>query len=139
MKRIHFTDDDLRNVRVGPTYGPLAETALSLERLVRTDWSSAPSGPAETIGFGGWRERVARHVGPAEWELAQLLPRVVDIITMTGRSSSIDEGLEAVASLPPGLLGAELAYSAQGPFRPPAWAAVLAEPRPAPESSSPAR
>lgn len=128
MKRIHFTDEDLRNVRVGPTYGPLAETALSLERLVRTDWSGAPSEPAETIGFDGWRERVVRHVTPGERALAQLLPRAMDIITMTGRSSSIDEGLEAVASLPPGLLGVELAYSAEGPFRPPAWAAVLAEP-----------
>jgi hypothetical protein len=52
----------------------------------------------------------------------------MDIITMTGRSSSIDEGLEAVASLRPGIVGLELAYSAEGPFRPPAWAGVLAEP-----------
>ncbi|HET6953003.1 MAG TPA: DUF5937 family protein, partial [Acidimicrobiales bacterium] len=128
MKRIHFTDEDLRNVRVGPTYGPVAETALSLERLVRTDWSGAPSDPAGTIGFDGWRARVAGHVTPAERALAQLLPRAMDIITMTGRSSSIDEGLDAVASLPPALVGVELAYSAGGPFRPPAWATVLAEP-----------
>lgn len=128
MKRIHFTDADLRNVRIGPTYGPLAETALSLERLVRTDWSGAPSEPGETIGFDGWRERVVPHVTSAERALAQLLPRAMDIITMTGRSSSIDEGLEAVASLPPGLVGVELTYSAEGAFRPPAWAAVLAEP-----------
>jgi hypothetical protein len=128
MKRIHFTDADLRNVRVGATYGPLAETALSLERLVRTDWSGAPTAPAETIGFDGWRERVAGRVAPAERALAQLLPRAVDIITLTGRLSSIDEGLEAVTSAPAGLLAAELADSAEGPFRPPAWAAILAEP-----------
>jgi DNA-binding transcriptional ArsR family regulator len=128
MKRIYFTDEDLRNLRVGPTYGPLAETALSLERLVRTDWSGAPSAVAETIGFGGWRERVLRDVSPAERALAQLLPRAMDIVTMSGRSSSIDEGLEAVASLRPGLVGLELAYSADGPFPPPAWSAVLAEP-----------
>ena len=128
MKRIHFTDADLRNVRVGATYGPLAETALSLERLVRTDWSGAPAAPTETIGFDGWRERVADDLAPVERELAQLLPRAVDIITLTGRSPSIDEGLEAVASVRPDLLGAELAYSATTPFRPPGWAAVLAEP-----------
>jgi DNA-binding transcriptional ArsR family regulator len=127
MKRIYFTDEDLRNLRVGPTYGPLAETALSLERLVRTDWSGAPSPLAETIGFDGWREQVLREVGPAERALAQLLPRAMDIVTMTGRSSSIHEGLEAVASLRPGLVDLELAFSAEGPFPPPAWSAVLAE------------
>ncbi len=127
MKRIHFTDEDLRNVRIGPTYGPLAETALSLERLVRTDWSGTPSPLAEAIGFDGWRERVMSDVGPAERALAQLLPRGVDIITLTGRSPSIEEGLETIASLRPGLVGLELADSAEGPFRPPAWAAVLAE------------
>jgi hypothetical protein len=128
MKRIHFTDADLRNVRVGATYGPLAETALSLERLVRTDWSGAPAAPTATIGFDGWRERVAGRIAPTERALAQLLPRAVDIITMTGRLPSIDEGLEAVASVRPEILGAELAYSAETPFRPPAWAEVLADP-----------
>ncbi len=128
MKRIHFTDEDLRNVRVGPTYGPLAETALSLERLVRTDWSGAPPDPAETIRFDGWRERVVRHVTPADRALAHLLPRAMDIITMTGRSPSIDEGLEAVRSLPPWLVEVELADSAAGPFRAPGWASVLTEP-----------
>ena len=58
MKRIHFTDEDLRNVRAGPTYGLLAETALSLERLVRTNGSSGPSERAAAIGFDGWREQV---------------------------------------------------------------------------------
>jgi hypothetical protein len=128
MKRIHFTDEDLRNVRVGPTYGPLAETALSLERLVRTDWSRAPSDPAEAIRFDGWRERVVRQVTPADRGLAHLLPRPMDIITMTGRAPSIDEGLEAVMSLPAWVVGMELADSAEGPFRAPGWAAVLAEP-----------
>jgi DNA-binding transcriptional ArsR family regulator len=128
MKRIHFTDEDLRNVRVGHTYGPLAETALSLERLARTDWSGAPADPAETIRFAGWRERVGRHVAPSDRALAHLLPRAMDIITLTGRAPSIDEGLEAVMSLPGWLVGVELADSAAGPFPPPAWAAVLAEP-----------
>jgi hypothetical protein len=128
MKRIHFTDEDLRNVRVGPTYGPLAETALSLERLARSDWSGVPSVAEESISFDGWRERLARDVTPGDRALAQLLPRGMDIITMTGRSPSIEEGVEAVAALRPGIVGIELADAATGPFRPPAWAAVLAEP-----------
>jgi hypothetical protein len=130
MKRIHFTDEDLRNVRVGPTYGPLAETALSLERLARTDWSAVPAVAEETIRFDGWRERVAREVTPGDRALAGLLPRAMDIITMTGRAPSIDEGLDAVAALRPAIVGIELDDAATGPFRPPAWAAVLAEPAP---------
>jgi DNA-binding transcriptional ArsR family regulator len=127
MKRIYFTDEDLRNVRIGPTYGPLAEAALSLERLVRTDWSGSPAPRAETFRFGGWRERVLPEVGPADLALAQLLPRAMDVITMTGRSPTIDEGLEAVAALRPAIVGLELAGAAEGDFRPPGWAAVLAE------------
>ena len=49
MHRVHFTSHDIRNARVGASYGPLAETAFSFDHLYRR---------AQGLRFDGWRSRV---------------------------------------------------------------------------------
>jgi hypothetical protein len=127
IKRIHLTDADLRNVRVERSFGPLAEAALSLRRLLATGPPAVSDGREDTMGLTGWRDQVRTRLRPSDCALAALVPLGLDVITATGRAASIDEAVERVAALPADQIGAELAYSAQGPFPPPVWAAPLAD------------
>ncbi|MFI1869502.1 ArsR/SmtB family transcription factor [Streptomyces jumonjinensis] len=101
MLRIHFTLQDLARVRVA-MLGPLAETQLGLNALQRRDGTAL---------FGGWRECSGPRVGPDARDLARFLAPpgtgLVDLFTLAGQASSIDEGLDALLHAAPERLRAE--------------------------------
>jgi DNA-binding transcriptional ArsR family regulator len=122
LNRIFFTGADLANVRVGSHFGPLAETAFSLERL----FERSPS-----VAFDPWRRSVAPEVNEATHALGRLFPRALDLGTVAERSPSLDAGLERFRARPSGWVASELEYSATSGFGPPDWAGglVAQEPR----------
>jgi DNA-binding transcriptional ArsR family regulator len=109
MLRVHFTVDDLARTHVGATFGPLTETVFSLDAQAR----GGPTLP-----------RQAKHRADP---LRDLLPRawVFDLITITGRASCVDEGLDALRSAPRHVVKAELDNTARLFTPPPAWAMGL--------------
>jgi DNA-binding transcriptional ArsR family regulator len=122
LNRIYFTGADLANVRVGSHFGPLAETAFSLERLV---------GRSPSVAFDPWRRSVAPHVNEATHALGRLFPWALDLGTVAERNPSLDAGLERFQARPSRLVASELEYSATSAFCPPDWAGrlVAREPR----------
>lgn len=118
MLRVHFTVDDLARTRVGATFGPLTETVFSLDAQAR-------GGPTTLVD--GWRDRLPRQTEHRADPLRDLLPRawVFDLITITGRASCIDEGLDALRSAPRHVVKTELENTAKLFTPPPAWAMGL--------------
>lgn len=105
--RIHFTADDLARTRIGTTLGPLAETLFGLS-LVRSKTNS-PN------GFAGWRESVRGRLTSEMKPLAALSPRGwfgVDLWTLTGEAPTIERGLQALVTMPPAHVEAELVFYA---------------------------
>ena len=117
LNRIFFTGADLANVRVGSHFGPLAETAFSLERLF---------GRSPSVPFDPWRRSVAPHVNEATHALGRLFPWALDLGTTAERSPSLDAGLERFRARPSGLVAGELEASATNVICPPDWARGLA-------------
>jgi DNA-binding transcriptional ArsR family regulator len=101
--RIHFTAEDLARTRINPTLGPLAETvmALTLARCPNQD-------PAL---LRPWRRIASRQLTSAMRPLATLLPpgmSGVDLPTLTGQISTIEEGIRALLAISGDHLRAEL-------------------------------
>ncbi|GGT21703.1 transcriptional regulator [Streptomyces toxytricini] len=92
MLRVHFTAEDLAQLRVTPL-GPLAETVLSLRTVQWRD---------RAVLFGGWRARTGPRIGADGREAARFLSPadggLVDLFTMTGAAVTVDEGLERLVS-----------------------------------------
>ncbi|MGW1995219.1 ArsR/SmtB family transcription factor [Embleya sp. NPDC001921] len=122
MLRIKLTSEDLVRTRIAATWGPLGETFFSLATLQQ------PQGEAL---FGEWRRRVnaesAARTHPAS---ALFHEALLDLFTVTGASTSIEEGLDAVRAARADHLHTELAgavkarvhYSrATGPWAGTAW------------------
>jgi len=122
LNRIFFTGADLANVRVGPHFGPLAETAFSLERLF---------GGSQSVTFDPWRRSVAPHVNEATHALGRLFPWALDLGTTAERSPSLDAGLDRFRARSSGFVAGELEISATNVACPPEWARglVAQEPR----------
>ena len=118
MHRVHFTSHDIRNARVGASYGPLAETAFSFDHLYRR---------AQGLRFDGWRSRVRPALGATARDLAGLLPRSLDLVMVTGPATCLDEGLAAFASASPAVIDLELGATAAAGVVAPRWAPRLAE------------
>lgn len=100
MLRIHFTAGDLMRTRVAPTLGPLAETVLAARLLQRGE---------DLNLFHGLRRlqpQTARHRGL----LGPLFggTHLLDLFTVTGRASSLEEGLDALQAAPRWHLRGEL-------------------------------
>jgi DNA-binding transcriptional ArsR family regulator len=91
--RIHFTADDLARTRVASTLGPLAETLLAARLLHRGNQRDL---------FDGWRRQVQRHRPPQIGLLASLFGPTtpLDLFTITGRASCLEEGLDALLTAP---------------------------------------
>jgi DNA-binding transcriptional ArsR family regulator len=87
--RIHLTAEDLARVRVGASWGPLAETVFSVAAL---------SGRRPNVLIDGWREAVMDSLGERARPLLALLGPFaeLDVLTLVGESPSIDEGLEGL-------------------------------------------
>jgi DNA-binding transcriptional ArsR family regulator len=120
--RIHFTADDLARIQVSPTLGPLAETVMALSLL------RCPS--QSRSAFGGWRSQVQGKVTPQMAALMALLPAGsagVDLCTLTGEAPTIEQGVQALLTVPREHLLVEMEY-ADRDHRLPAAAWAMAEP-----------
>jgi DNA-binding transcriptional ArsR family regulator len=103
--RIHFTGEDLARTRIIPTFGPLAETMWALSML------RCP-GPQPVL-FGGWREQVSQPLTHAIRPLAAMIPRGslgVDLSTPTGAAATIEQGIEALRTVPLDRLRTEMEF-----------------------------
>ena len=113
MFRLHFSAGDLARTRLVASYGPYAEALFSLGPLV--------DGRRDGALFGGWRQRV--RVAPNGWAapLYRLIGRepMLDLFTLMGRVSSVDEGTHALLGVGRGQLRAEVEAAAT-------WAAAAA-------------
>jgi DNA-binding transcriptional ArsR family regulator len=112
--RIWFTAEDLARTRV-VVPDPFAETLFSLVTM--------------RFGrhMGEWRHQVWSSLTPQLQPLLGILPRpgaMLDLITVTGPSASMDEGLDRLQALPSRVLDPEIDYFARtaggipGPLRP---------------------
>ncbi|MFG3423310.1 ArsR/SmtB family transcription factor [Micromonospora sp. NPDC048063] len=109
MYRVQFTAEDLARVRLMRSWGPLAETYLSLGRLRRGQ-------PGD--GLRGWSTRVARSSSGLVHPCASLFDnRWLDLFTLTGPAESIEEGLTALLAVRPEHLRAELVAAADARWR----------------------
>ncbi|MGW6259817.1 ArsR/SmtB family transcription factor [Streptomyces sp. NPDC055085] len=102
MKRIHFTAEDLMRTRVAPTIGVAAETFDSVRMLM-----DRGGGPA----FRRWQVAVRGRLREQALPLAALMPSrgpLVDVVSLAGRSASIDEAVEHLLGAPRDLVRVEL-------------------------------
>jgi DNA-binding transcriptional ArsR family regulator len=104
--RVHFTADDLDRIEIVDTFGPLAETFLALSLL---RWPQArPRGM-----LSEWPQWVAPRLTPRIKPLLPLLPpggRGVDLVTVVGRVSTIDQGIGELMTVPDAVLSEEIDY-----------------------------
>jgi DNA-binding transcriptional ArsR family regulator len=104
--RVHFNADDLDRIEVVDTLGPLAETFLALSLL---RWPEArPRGL-----LSEWPQWVAPRMTPRIRPLVPLLPpggRGVDLFTVVGHASTIDQGIGTLMTVPDEVLGDEIDY-----------------------------
>ncbi len=116
--RIHFTEEDLSRVRICQSAGPLAETMLAFSFL------RCPLQPQAM--FAGWRAASLRRLGTEMAPLAALVPagsRGVDLYTLTGETTTIEQGIMALLSVPSAdMLGEISAFDRHHPMPSQAWA-----------------
>jgi len=122
--RIHFGDDDLARIQVSPTLGPLAETVLAVGMLRCTQ-------QPRTL-LSEWRGQVS--VTPRMTPLTALIPpdcRGVDLPTLVGETATIEQGLQALLTVPREHLLVEMEYiDRRNRLSPLAWAMAEAGGRP---------
>lgn len=114
MLRVHFTAEDLARVRVSRSWGPLAETLFSLALL--QDRTPSPL-------FGGWREEIQGHVDNGARPLVRLVQLFthIDLVTIAGPASSMDEALEVVLGAHDDVVQQELEPLRSLPFAASSW------------------
>lgn len=105
MLRLHFTPADVAGVRL-TLLGPLAETELALANLQQHDRRAL---------FGNWRSRTGPRISPEGRDVARSLAHpaggLVDLFTLTGPATCIDEGTELLRQAPHERLADELAFT----------------------------
>lgn len=119
--RIHFTDDDLAQIRLAQAPDPMWEALLSMH-LLQTDTAS--------LVFGAWRHTVRRRLAAPVGALLRLAPPVgysADFLTPAAGSGGLDAGIGALLSTPRQRLGHDLAELARTGRRLPSWARRLAD------------
>ncbi len=104
--RIHFTAEDLDRIQVRPTLGPLAETvkAMSLLRCQQT-----PRGL-----YRQWRGQVKDRLTPQMTALTALIPagsKGVDLPMLTGTAPTMEQGVQALLSVPRDQILAEMEFT----------------------------
>ncbi|MFC5721934.1 ArsR/SmtB family transcription factor [Streptomyces gamaensis] len=115
--RIHFGPEDLGRVRLAPGPDPLAEAALSLPVLQSRDMGG--------LGLDGWRRRTRRELTPVTRPALELAPPglgeyLPEAFLRGGGTSSLEQSLECVWSLPQPIWSAELECALE--YRPvPRW------------------
>ncbi|MGW4898765.1 hypothetical protein ACWEQL_42080 [Kitasatospora sp. NPDC004240] len=109
MLRITFTPQDLARTRIAATWGPLGETLFALTALQQ---------PHSRAMFGGWRQKVhAGSIARVHPASALFQETVLDLFTVTGAASSVEEGIEALRAAPADRLRAELAGAVEARAR----------------------
>lgn len=119
--RIHFTDDDLAQIRLAQAPDPMWEALLSMHML-QTDTGSAV--------FGGWRRRVRRELPRAVRPLLRMAPPVgysADFLTPAAGTGGLDAGIGALLSTPRQRLRGDLVELSRAGRRLPPWARSLAD------------
>ncbi|MFF4499629.1 winged helix-turn-helix domain-containing protein [Streptomyces sp. NPDC001401] len=119
--RIHFTDDDLAQIRLAQAPDPMWEALLSMHML-QTDTAS--------LVFGSWRRTVRSQLPVPAGELLRLAPPVgysADFLTPAAGTGGLDAGVGALLSTPRQRLGHDLAELARDGHRLPSWARLLAD------------
>jgi len=119
--RIHFTDDDLAQIRLAQAPDPMWEALLSMHML-QTDTAS--------LVFGGWRHTVRRRLTGPVGALLRLAPPVgysADFLTPAAGTGGLDAGVGALLSTPRQRLAHDLTELAGAGRRLPSWAGLLAD------------
>jgi predicted transcriptional regulator len=103
--RIHFTPDDLEQIQVRPTLGPLTEAvkAMALLRCQRI-----PKGP-----FRPWVGQVKGRITPQMAALTALLPPCypgVDLPMLIGEAPTLEAGIQALMTVPSENVLAEIEF-----------------------------
>lgn len=104
MYRLHLTAEDLARTRITAGPGPFAESVLAAERLRQR---------LPTLPFRAWRARVNGHLDQRTRVLANVFPRDangVDLGTLTGPVTTLDEGLDRLLGTPLAHLRGELEW-----------------------------
>src|ERR1700749_1088996 len=134
--RIHFGEGGLARIQASPPPGPLAETVLAVGMLRCTQ-------QPRTL-LSEWRGQVS--VTPRMTPLTALIPpdcRGVDLPTLVGETATIEQGLQALLTVPREHLLVEMEYiDRRNRLSPLAWAMAEAGGGPqlagAPPGASPA-
>lgn len=119
--RIHFTDDDLAQIRLAQAPDPMWEALLSMHML-QTDTGSAV--------FGGWRRRVRRELPATVRPLLRMAPPIgysADFLTPAAGTGGLDAGIGALLSTPRQRLRGDLVELSRAGRRLPPWARSLAD------------
>ncbi|GGV67294.1 transcriptional regulator [Streptomyces longisporoflavus] len=119
--RIHFTDEDLAQIRLAQTPDPMWESLLSMHMLQTQE---------AAILFRHWRNDVRRRLPTHTRELLRLAPPVgysADFLTPAGGSGSLDAGIGALLSTSRLRLRKDLLTLSAGGGRLPAWTRPLAD------------
>ena len=118
--RIHFTAEDLERIQVRPTLGPLAETVRALCLL------RCPQQPR--LPHRQWRSQVKGRLTPQMSALTAMLPagsKGVDLIMLTGTAATLEQGVQALLTVPREQMLAEMEFTDRDHRLPAAaWAAA---------------
>jgi DNA-binding transcriptional ArsR family regulator len=93
--RIHFTAEDLKRIQVRPTLGPLAETTAAMRMLRCLRQPRAP--------YTQWRGQVKGRLTAQMTPLAALIPpgsKGVDLPVLIGPAPTIEQGVQALLTMP---------------------------------------
>jgi len=93
--RIHFTADDLERIQVRPTLGPLAETVKAMGLL------RCPQQPRAT--YRQWRGQVKDRLTPQMAAFTAMIPpgsKGVDLSMLTGPAATLEQGIQALLTVP---------------------------------------
>jgi Helix-turn-helix domain len=104
--RIHFTAEDLERIQVRPTLGPLAETVTAMGLL------RCPRQPR--AAYRQWRNEVKDKLTPQMTALAALIPpgtKGVDLFMLTGSAPTLEQGIQALLTVPSDQLLMEMKYT----------------------------
>ncbi|WNF00869.1 winged helix-turn-helix domain-containing protein [Streptomyces luomodiensis] len=119
--RMHFTDEDLAQIRLAQAPDPMWEALLSMHTLQTA---------AAAAVFGGWRRTVRRRLRTHDAQLLQLAPPVgysADFLTPAAGAGGLDAGLSALLSTPRRRFQHDLLELSRTGRRLPVWARSLAD------------
>src|ERR1700722_18257096 len=104
--RIHFTAEDLERIQVRPTLGPLAETVKAMGLLRCPQQPRAP--------YRRWRGQVKGRLTPQMAAFTAMIPpwsQGVDLSMLTGTAATLEQGVQALLTVPREQLLVEMEFT----------------------------